>query len=462
MSTRARTPGPGGALRTYIAAVGAGIDPDAAVSALVAPYLEPDGARTIPAPMSFGELLTVADPEERDLANGIIPADANILICAYPKSYKTFVVLELAVALVTATPFLGRFTVPRQHRVGVVLMEDAKHRVRRRLERMCMARGVTPADVADRLHLWFRPPLQLADPQAIADMQAYAAELRLDLLELDNWSYVASGDSNSADEVTQQLGPFASIRDARPGMSVLLVQHARKQAKDASGERLTDMIRNSSAFGAWYDSGLVLSRQDEHAPVSVRVEMRDRPAPQAFAFTVEDEVPGDDLRMPSGYLRLQATDKTPKQMQQESAGVRLAPDIEAFLLANPGCSKKRLEDAITGERATIRAAFDWMCASGSARFDAPDGPGKAGRCWLVSPTSPDLAGTSPRRTQGDLADLAAAPVGGEAAANPLSDSGATSPARGAQSEGYYCGGCGREVGGPRVTCIGCKATREVA
>jgi hypothetical protein len=374
--------------------------------------------RKLPAPLSFGQLLRVPDPVERDLANGAVPADAKLLIAAYPKSHKTNVVLELAVSLVSATPFLGRFTVPKPHRVGLMLMEDSEHRIRRRLERICKGHGVEPSSLAEQLFTWFRPPLRLADLDAVRELREYATELELDLLAIDNWSYVSTGDSDDPDVVTPQLSALASVKDARAGMSVLLVHHARKQGRDSGTERLTDIIRNSSAFGAWYDAGYVLARPDEHSPVGVRMEFRDRPAPPAFAFTVEDEFPGDDARMPGGYLRLSASEKTPAALQRETAAERFEPEVVAFLEANPGCSKNQLEKAVKGDRGLIRAAFEHLCATGRARFDAPSGPGKRGRCWLESNTSLDLAETSPQRTPENLADLAAAPVGGERQRTP--------------------------------------------
>jgi hypothetical protein len=376
--------------------------------------------RTVPPPMSFGELLTVPDPEERDLVEGLIPADANIIVAAYPKSHKTNTVLELGTALSSATPFLCRFPVTRPHRVGLVLMEDTKHRVKRRLQRMCMAHGVDPDELADRLHLWFRPPIRLADPVVIADLKAYAADLELDLLGIDNWSYVSTGDSNDADLVTQQLGAFSSVREARPGMSVLLVQHARKQGQDRSGERLTDIIRNSSAFGAWYDAGFVLSRPDEHSPVTVRAELRDRPAPAAFAFTVEDEFPGDGaMVLPSGYLRLAAADRTPGQVQRLSAAEQMKAGVLEHVTTNPGTSKRKLRDAIRGDNGAIDLAIELLQTEGKVRVEEAAGPGKPNR---IFPTVLDRAGTVLSAHPGDRADRAAAPVGGSTQHTPTQGS----------------------------------------
>src|SRR5690606_31986065 len=135
-------------------------------------------------------------------------------------------------------------------RVGLVLMEDVAHRVRRRLERLCIAHDTTLPELDGYLHLWFRPRLRLTDVTAV-ELAQYAGELDLDLLAVDSWAYVARGDSNDADDVTPQLMALSACRDERPGLTVQLVHHARKTAPgmDPGAERLTDAIRNSGAFG---------------------------------------------------------------------------------------------------------------------------------------------------------------------------------------------------------------------
>lgn len=344
----------------------------------------------IPQPMSMRDLLAVEDPENRDIADGLIPADANILIAAYPKSHKTNTILELAVAAASATRFLGRFRVQRPHRIGLVLMEDAAHRVRRRVQRMCKAHGVEPESLEGLIHIWFRPPLRLADAEAVQEMHDWARDLSLDLLAIDNWSYVASGNSNDADEVTPQLAAFSSIRGANPGMSVLLVQHARKQGQDRNSERLTDVIRNSSAFGAWYDAGLVLARPDEQSPVTIRAELRDRPAPAAFTFVVEDEFPGNDLHMPSGYLRLRAIEKPPVLVQRESAADHLAGPILEFITGNPDTSKRQIRSAVKGDNALIDYALDRLIEQGLVTVERS---GRRGAADRFRATDRDRAGT---------------------------------------------------------------------
>jgi hypothetical protein len=339
----------------------------------------------IGAPSTVGQLLAAPELEEKWIAEGMVPRDANILLAGYPKSHKTNFLLELIVSAAAASPFLQRFPVRHPLNCAAVFMEDRAHRVRRRLERICLSHGVALGDLESRLSFWFRPPLRLSDPRAMAELTEQAERLRLDLLIVDSWSYVSTGNSNDSDAVMPQLQALAGLRERIPELALVLVHHARKAGpgQDPNAERLTDTIRNSSSFAAWYDAGIVLARADENAPVKVRTELRDLPAPAPFAFTVEDQVPAgpDTGPYPAGWLRLAASDVPPAVLEQRAAGARFAEDVTRILRDNPGCSKRFLREKIKGDERAIAAAFDQLCEAGLAYYE-PAPRGKPGRCFL--------------------------------------------------------------------------------
>jgi hypothetical protein len=334
--------------------------------------------RRLPAPLGVSDLLAVEDPDEEWLVEGLVPAGGNVLLAGYPKTYKTMVLLELAVALATGTPFLGRYRVPTRRRSGIVLMEDMAHRVRRRLHRLCLGRGVDLADLDGWLYVWCRPPLRLND-STVRELGDDVAEYDLDFIGVDSWAYVAAGDSNSADEVTPQLLALSGCRSRREGLTVELTHHARKTpGGEANGDRLTDLIRNSGAFGAWYDAGIVLSRRDETSPVTVRAELRDHESPEAFAFTVEDEYPGsaENGQRSGGWLRLAASDDTPQTIERRAAAEKLVPAVRELLAEHPdGVSRTGLRE-VAGRHGDVEAAFGLLVELGEAIYTPSPGPGR--------------------------------------------------------------------------------------
>ncbi len=302
----------------------------------------------------------------------------KVLVAAHSKTHKTNLILELAVAVATGTPFLNKFDVPQRGRVGLVMMEDSPRHVGRRLSRLAAGRGRTMQDLDGFVYVWPSPPLVL-NTSSVGRLRGWIEELELDVLVIDNFALVADGNSNNADEVTPQLVALTQLARNRPGLTVVLIHHGKKLGPD-SGNRLVDIVRGSGAFTAWYGCGIVLSRKDETSPVEVRIELRNLPAPPSFKFEVEDEEPGNPEKgiFPTGWLRLRVIDPVERARVARTESEKA---VLTFLRENPGCSKSALVRSVAGKKAL--RAFEALCNVGRARCEAPDKPGQACKCYAV-------------------------------------------------------------------------------
>ena len=340
-----------------------------------------------PAPRSAAGLMDEPEPEIEWLSEGLLPAGGNIVIAGYPKSYKTFFIQELAVSLTSMTPFLDRFPVDKEHNVGIIFTEDMAWRAARRTRRLCRAHGVNPRLVGERIHFWHRPPLQLT-PAIVGGLAQRVKELEIDVLFLDHWSSVATGNWNDAADVTPQLNALSSVRDVAPDCTAALTLHARK-TKDGDASRVTDVIRGSSAFAAWYDAGIVLARKDEQSPVAVRCELRDYPSPDSFTFTVEDEYPASEANgwRSSGYLKLTADDRSIEHIERDQRVEKVVPLVREFVAANDGCSKRALRQGVNTRGTDVDLAWKQLEQTGEGTDSAPPGGFKAAQLHLCVPVS---------------------------------------------------------------------------
>ena len=82
--------------------------------------------------------------EQRWLVDGLWSEEAVGIIGGEPKCCKSFLALDLAVAIAAGTPCLRRFAVQRPGRVLLYAAEDAPHIVRHRLDGICAAAGRFP------------------------------------------------------------------------------------------------------------------------------------------------------------------------------------------------------------------------------------------------------------------------------------------------------------------------------
>jgi hypothetical protein len=302
------------------------------------------------------------------LSEGIVPAGGNFLPVGYPKSFKTYLHMELAVACANGTPFLGRFATPGDIRTGVVLLEGGEREQAWRIHRIAQSRGIEAKDLNGFIHVWHRPPLKLSDPVAMRELGTYAKDLELDLLMVDAWAYASEGSSNEDWTVTPQLMALSRLRDQAPDLTTSLTHHARKGgAADPKGDRLTDLIRGSGSFGGWYHACMVLARKDENSPhVTVRTELREYPSPNSFVFAVTDDEPASpsNLYVPQGALRLLASSLSPEAIKRREAAKKKTEDVLDYITRTPGCSKRDLRSGVTGNNQTIDTALELLREEG--------------------------------------------------------------------------------------------------
>jgi AAA domain len=188
------------------------------------------------------------------LIEGLWSAQAVGIIGGEPKCCKSFLALDLAVAVASGTPCLRCFPAGQRGPVLLFAAEDDALVVRRRLEGIAAAAGVD-FDSLD-VHLIIAPALRLDrhdDRQALA---ATVALLQPKLLVLDPFVRLHCIDENAAAEVAPLLAYLRHLqRDLHT--AVALVHHARK---GAAHERGGQALRGSSEFHAWGDSNLYMRR----------------------------------------------------------------------------------------------------------------------------------------------------------------------------------------------------------
>lgn len=204
-------------------------------------------------------------------------ADAVGIVGGEPKCCKSFLALDLAVAVASATPCLRHFAVPQPGRVLLYAAEDALHIVRSRLEGICAAVGIALGDLD--VHVITAPTLRLDLPVDRQLLEQTVVDLAPRLLVLDPFVRLHRIDENASGEVAPLLAYLRELQ-RRYTLAVLLVHHAKK-----SGGRLRagQALRGSSEFHAWGDSNLYLRRDGSQLTLTVE----HRAAPSTPAINLE-------------------------------------------------------------------------------------------------------------------------------------------------------------------------------
>lgn len=223
--------------------------------------------------------LTARPIEQRWLIEELWGEEAVGIVGGEPKCCKSFLALDMAVAVASGHPCLRRFRVPTPGPVLIYAAEDAHHIVRARLDGICAAAGVEFRSL-DVLVITV-PTLRLDHADDQKKLDATVAEYRPRLLILDPFVRLHRIDENASAEVAPLLAQLRELQ-RRHHVAVVLVHHARKGAAHA---RPGQALRGSSEFHAWSDSSLHLRRTDDR--LSLSIEHRAAPSSNGLALELQ-------------------------------------------------------------------------------------------------------------------------------------------------------------------------------
>lgn len=274
----------------------------------------------------------------RWLIEGLWAAEAVGCVGGLPKVGKTWLGLEMAVAVASGKPCLGRFAVPAPGPVLLFCAEDAAHDVRARGEGIARARGID----FDRLAVgWIGvPELLLDDPICRRRLTRTLLDTKPRLLVLDPLVRLHRGDENSAAEISELLGFLRGLQREHH-VAVVLVHHVRKSGASEPGTAL----RGSGDLHAWGDSNLYLVKRDGRP--TVVAEHRANRAPAPFAVKLDGTPPRLIL------------DDTPPSDPADA----LDDKVVRALAASP-LSRSALRERLGVRNETLGAAVDRLLASG--------------------------------------------------------------------------------------------------
>lgn len=198
-----------------------------------------------------------------------------------PKCCKTWLALELAVAVASGRDALGHFAVPAPGPVLVYGAEDGPVQLRERLVAITTARAIRLDDLD--LFLITAPSLRLDCALDRARLDLTLERIAPRLLLLDPFVRLHRSDENSAADMAALLGELRQLQ-RRHHLAIILVHHLRKNAASSHGGQA---LRGSGDLHAWGDSNLYLRRRDDHLVLSV--EHRAAPAPEPFPLVLAEQ-----------------------------------------------------------------------------------------------------------------------------------------------------------------------------
>jgi hypothetical protein len=282
--------------------------------------------------------LSTAGPQTQWLIEDLWTEQAVGILGGEPKCFKSFLALDMAVSVASATPCLRKFPVKRSGSVLLFPAEDSLAVVRQRLEGISATAGVAlgslPIDVITA------PSLRLDLPADCQRLVNTVKSLQPLLLILDPFIRLHRVEENDASQIAPLLS-FLRQLQRQFQLAVVLVHHARK---DSGGSRPGQALRGSSELHGWGDSNLYLRRRGSQLTLSTEhraaasqdhIPLQLTQAGQSMALSVLDHPIGQSTTQPTPLERVRQTltqlkEPVPVQELRKLCGIRTAAVCSAL------------------------------------------------------------------------------------------------------------------------------------
>jgi len=239
-------------------------------SASPPPNLDADAETVAAGPeVAAGPRFTFADSSEflagdyrmEYLIQGVLAKLQPGVIGGPQKTLKTSLIVDAAVSIATATPFLGQFPVRKRNRVAICSGESGAFTLKETCLRVLEAKQIDAEELTGWLKWEFRLPT-FSDAEIMTDFATGLAALEVDVVLVDP-TYLALGeaDAKSVFDMGRVLCHVSEHLVSR-NITPLLVHHANRQLP--AGEVMGLEHLSHAGFGEFARQWILLSRREKY------------------------------------------------------------------------------------------------------------------------------------------------------------------------------------------------------
>jgi hypothetical protein len=271
------------------------------------------------------------------------------IIGGAPKCCKSWLGLDMALSIASATPCLGAFAVAEPGGVLVYMAEDSTAVLKARLAGLCRHRRLDldalPIDVITA------PCVRLDIERDQRRLEQTVRQLTPRMLLLDPFVRLHRIDENHAGDVSAILAYLRALQRAHD-VAVVVVHHARKNGP--AGAQAGQGLRGSGDFHAWGDSNLYLRRC--HGQLALTIEHRAASAPDPLTLALVQGAGAEDphLEILAGRVAIaspspgatRCTEPPLDELLLRLLGEATAPKTRAELRVALRVRNERLGDAL--------------------------------------------------------------------------------------------------------------------
>lgn len=244
----------------------------------------------------LSDFLAQPATHEDIIAEGIMRKPSRVIVAGPPKIRKTMLVTQMALELVSGTPFLGLFDIPKHTPCMVAELEVDEESY---IERVSAAKS-TMYNIPDN-YLWIGgpQPLLIDTPQGCSELSSEIVKKQPSVVILDPLYCLHTKDEDKSSQIKPVLMFIDKlVRDYK--VSFVIVHHTKKGQTDSRGRHIDlgmDSIRGSNALYGWADSILLMDEIPGQDNILLRFWLRHgqidpvilTPSKTTFTFTATSQ-----------------------------------------------------------------------------------------------------------------------------------------------------------------------------
>jgi RecA-family ATPase len=201
--------------------------------------------------ISLDELMQTNFPENSWLIEKLIPHEGITIISGAPASFKTWLILQMALSISSGEKFIGEFETKQG---GILIVDEENHprEVRKRIQ-------ILGAKLGLPIYLLSRKGFIVTDEKQREMILNICEKHNLDTIFFDSLVRINKAEENDATQMSEVFRSIMSLCDE--GKTVVLTHHERKEGfmKSSASNRL----RGSSDILAAADCHISVSRDSE-------------------------------------------------------------------------------------------------------------------------------------------------------------------------------------------------------
>jgi hypothetical protein len=223
------------------------------------------------------------------------------MIAGEPKTYKSVLSTDFAVAVASGKPFLGAFKVCHKGAVLYVQEENNENTVQDRNKKITLSKTLTSSTfggltVPDDLPIYFSNNygINLTDSDHRKLLEQTIAEIKPVAVIFDPlYMMLGNADENSATEVRGILKWLTYIRNKYHPAIVICHHYNKAGSGTSSSMRGGNRVRGTSQFHGWVESALYVKKPIEVGKIQIEREFRAYPSTPQIEVTIKLGEPGE-------------------------------------------------------------------------------------------------------------------------------------------------------------------------